>query len=239
MWHSATRATGQAPRGHFEQALQVCAALAKQHPGDSSFKSDLASVFGEEGAAMVRSGRLDEAEKALKQSLDYSRAMLASDPDDAAQRLVTAAASEWLAAIAHSAASGLTPNNCGTRPSRIRKDLALLESRNVPAQASLALALAHSGRRDEALKNAEAILKTNADRPAVLVSLAACFAACAASARMMVIVAALWRWRSTNWARPFATATVIPSQSGPSLTSPHSFPMPVSRSWSMASSLDR
>ena len=95
---------------------------------------------------------------------------------------VTAGASEQLAAIAHKRGKLADAERLWRSALEIRTELAQLETGNVSAQASLALALAHSGRRDEALKNAEALLKTNADRPAVLVSLARCFAACAAGA---------------------------------------------------------
>jgi hypothetical protein len=100
----------QTARQHFDQALQICTKLAAQHPRHVSFKGDLASVFGEQGAALARGGQHDEAEKAFSPSLAYSRVVLERDPEDAAQEL----------------------------------------------------------------------LKTNAGRPAVLVTLARCFAACAA-----------------------------------------------------------
>jgi len=173
---------GQTARRHFEQAVQICAALAERHPGDVSFKGDLASVSGEQGAAMARSGQRDEAEKALLQSLEYSRAVLASDPADSGQRLVTAAGSEWLAAIAHKRGKLPDAERLWHSALEIRTELAQLEARNVPAQASLALAVAHCSRWAEALKRAEALSKSNADKPAVLLPLARCFAACAGGA---------------------------------------------------------
>ena len=116
----------------------------------------------------------------MSQSLDFSRAVLERDPDDAAQRLVTAAASEGLAALSHTRGKPADAEKLWRSALEIRTELAQLETHNVTAQAALGLALAHSGRRDEALKKAEALLKANADRPAVLVKLTQCFAACAA-----------------------------------------------------------
>jgi predicted nucleic acid-binding protein len=63
----------------------------------------------------------------------------------------------------------------------IRRGLAQLEPGNLPRQADLALALAHCGRRDEAARQAEVVLRGAADRTAVLLPLARCFAACAAA----------------------------------------------------------
>jgi tetratricopeptide (TPR) repeat protein len=92
---------------------------------------------------------------------------------------VTAASSEWLAVLAHKRGKLAEAEKLWRSALEIRTELTQLEPHNVPAQAALALGLAHSGRRDEALKNAEGLLKTNADRPAVLLPLARCFAACA------------------------------------------------------------
>jgi len=167
-------------RPHFEEALQICAVLADQHPGAFSFKADLASVYGEQGAALARIGQDEEAEKAVIQSLSYARAVLARDPEDAAQRLVTADGTERLAALAQKRGKPAAAATLWRAALEIRTDLAQLEPHNVPGQAALALALAHSGRRDEALRKAEELFRTNADRPAVLLPLARCFAACAA-----------------------------------------------------------
>jgi tetratricopeptide (TPR) repeat protein len=167
-------------RPHFEQALQICKALAAKYPGNASFKGDLASVYGEQGAALARDGQHDEAEKAFNQSLAYSRAILAHDPEDAAQRVVTAAASEQLAALAQNRGKPADAERLWRSALLIRTELAQFETQNVPAQAALALVQAHSGRCDDAMKKAEELLRTNADRPAVLLPLARCFAACAA-----------------------------------------------------------
>ncbi len=169
----------QSARGHIDEALKICTALAAQYPGQLSFKGDLASVYVEHAAALARSDRPDEAEKAFAQSLDYARAVLARDPDDAAQRLVLARCTEWLASLAGKRGKQPDADRLWRSALEIRTELAGLETRNAPAQAALALALAHSSRQAEALKKAEQLLKTNANRPAVLIPLARCFAACA------------------------------------------------------------
>jgi serine/threonine-protein kinase len=172
----------QNARPHFEQALQICASLAQQFPAHLSFKGDLASVYAEQGEAMARTGLHDQAARAFNQSLSYSRAVLARDPEEAAQRLVTAGASEWLAALAQKRGERAEAEKLWRSALEIRTELAQLESQNVPAQVALALSLAHTGRCDLALKNAEERLRTNPDRPAVLFPLARCFAACVACA---------------------------------------------------------
>jgi eukaryotic-like serine/threonine-protein kinase len=169
-------------RPHFDEALQICSALAGQHPEHMPFRADLASVYGEQGAALARSGQQDEAEKALNQSLNYARDVLARDPEDVTQRLVTAGASEQLAALAVKRGKPAEAERLWRVALEIRTELAQLEPYNVPAQAALALALAHSGRRAEASKRAEDLLKTNAARTPILLPLARCFAVCAAGA---------------------------------------------------------
>jgi len=169
-------------RPHFEEALQICAVLADQHPESFSFKADLASVYGEQAAALARIGRDDEAEKAANHSLTYARTVLAHDPEDAAQRLVTAENSERLAALAQKRGKPADAAPFWRTALEIRRDLAQLDPHNVPARASLALSLAHAGRGDEALSKAEELCKHNANRPAVLLPLCRCFAVCAAGA---------------------------------------------------------
>jgi serine/threonine-protein kinase len=166
-------------RRHLDAALEICETLADRYPQHLSFKGDLASVHGEEGAALGRTGRDEEAEKALNESLSYSHEVLARDPENTAQRLVTAQDSEGLASLAQKRGKHNDAVRLWRVGLEIRSDLAQLETHNVPAQAALAVALAHSGRTDEALKKAEELLKSNADRPAVLLPLARCFAACA------------------------------------------------------------
>jgi tetratricopeptide (TPR) repeat protein len=170
----------QIARRHLEEALRICTNLVEKHPRELNYKGDLASVYGEQGAALARSGQTDEAKRALNHSLHYAHAVLASDPEDGVQRLVTAGSSEELAALAHKRGKLADAERLWRSALEIRSELAKRETHNVSAQAALALALAHSGRRDEALKKAEQLLKTNANRPAVLLPIARCFAVCAA-----------------------------------------------------------
>jgi tetratricopeptide (TPR) repeat protein len=168
--------------GHFDQALQICTMLCAQHPQHLSFRADLACVYGEHGAALARGGQIEKAEKALSESLNHSTAVLARVPDDTTQRLVKARDNEELAILALKRGKKADADRLWRSALEIRTELAELEPKNVPAQAALAVALAHSGRRDEALKKAEDLFKTNPDRSAVLLPLARCFAACAAGA---------------------------------------------------------
>jgi serine/threonine-protein kinase len=167
-------------RTHFEEAIQICAVLADRYPGDFSFKGDLASVYGEQAAALARIFQDGEAEKAINQSLRYAGDALAHNPEDTAQRLATAAGRERLAAIYQRRGKPARAAAEWRAALQVRTELAQLEPDNVPAQAALALALAHSGKCDEAATKAEELFHANSDRPAVLVPLAQCFAACAA-----------------------------------------------------------
>jgi serine/threonine-protein kinase len=168
-------------RRHLDEALQICAVLADLYPGSFDFKGDLASVYFEQGEALLRIGQNDQAENALNQALKYSGIVLAKNPEHATQRLVAAAGAERLAALAQKRGRAADAARHFREALDIRTELAQLEPRNVPAQAALALALAHIGRHDQALKTAEALMKTNADRPAILFPLARAFAACATS----------------------------------------------------------
>jgi eukaryotic-like serine/threonine-protein kinase len=172
----------QSARRHFDEALKICTALAGQHPQHMGFQGDLASIYGELGTALAQSGQHDEAEKALNQSLDYAREVLNRDPEDSTQRLVTAGDSEQLAALALKRGKQAEADRRWQVALEIRTDLAQLEPGNVPIQAAFALALAHSGRRPEAMKRAEELLKPNAARTSVLLPLARCFAVCSAGA---------------------------------------------------------
>ncbi len=169
-------------RSHFDQALQICTLLITQHPQHMPFRGDLATIQGEYGAMLARSGQDAEAESALNQSLAYAREVLAHDAEDTFQRQVTAADSELLAALTSKHGKPADAERLWRNALEIRTDLAQLEPHNLPMQAAFALALAHSGRRDEALKKAEDLLKSNADRTPILLPLARCFAVCAARA---------------------------------------------------------
>jgi tetratricopeptide (TPR) repeat protein len=169
----------QNSRLHFTQALQICNELAERFPRDLSFKGDLAMVSSEWGEALARIGQDIEAEGVLNQSLEYSRAALARKPDDAAQRLVTAASSERLAALAHKRGKTSEEDRLWRLALDIRNERADFDVHNVLTQAALALALAHSRQCTEALHKAELLLKASPDRPAVLLPLARAFAACA------------------------------------------------------------
>ena len=168
---------------HLDRAVEICTRLAEAHPQHVGFKADLASIGVEQGAALLRAGHDEQAEEVLDQSLEFSRMVLARNPEDTTQRLVTAAASEQLAALAQKRSKPADAQRRWGSALEIRAELAQLEPQNVPAQAALAVALAHAGRRDEAMKKAGDLLKSHADRPAVLLPLARCFAVCAAGVK--------------------------------------------------------
>ena len=93
--------------------------LAGQHPEHAGFKGDLASLNGEKGTALAKNGKDDEAEKALNQTLSFARAVLARDPEDAAQVLITVVDNERLAALAHKRGKQADEERLyGGRPSR-------------------------------------------------------------------------------------------------------------------------
>ncbi len=219
----------QRAQPHFDLAKQICSRLAGEHRENLGFRGDLASVYGEQGAALARSGQPDEAEKALNQSLDYARDVLSRSPEDAAQRLVTAAGSEQLAALAIKRDKQAEAKRLWNVALEFRTELAQLEPHNLPAQAALALALAHSGRCEEALKKAEELLKTNPDRTPILLPLARCFAVCASALPPTPIAAAQNRSPATPWPRPSATVTATPLPSARTRTSPSSSPTPNSK----------
>jgi tetratricopeptide (TPR) repeat protein len=165
---------------HFDQAIGICDELARRFSGDFNIRADLAGIFGEYGAALARHGECDRAEMACRRSLQGAEAVLAHDPEDLARRLLMATAHERLAALALRRGKPADAECSWRAALAIRAELAPLEPRNLPRQAELALALARCGRCKEALRKAEELLPVAADRPALLLPLARCFAACAA-----------------------------------------------------------
>jgi hypothetical protein len=95
-------------------------------------------------------------------------------------RPVMAAANDRLAAIALRANRPANAQRFFQESLESQSELVRLEPGNLTRQVELALALAHCGRRDEAARKAEALGRTAADRPALLIPLARCFASCAA-----------------------------------------------------------
>ncbi len=67
-------------RRHWEQALGIVEALARQFPAVSSFQGDLAEINGEYGDELARRGQDAEAERALRRSLQLAGSVLAQDP---------------------------------------------------------------------------------------------------------------------------------------------------------------
>ena len=168
-------------QSHFERAAGICDELSHRFPRAMSFRGDVATVRGEYGDALARIGKDAEAETALRQSLEGAKAVVAHDPDDIAQRSLLAIAHERLASVARRRGK-LSEMEIAYRVAlEIRRELAELEPANLPRQADLALALAHCGRRDEAARQADQLLRAAADRTALALPLARCFAACAAA----------------------------------------------------------
>jgi hypothetical protein len=106
--------------------------------------------------------------------------VLAHDPEDLAGRLLMATAQERLGAVALRRGKPADAGRSWRAALAIRAEVAPLEPHNLPRRGELALALARCGRRAEAVRTAEELLPVAADRPALLLPLARCFAACAA-----------------------------------------------------------
>jgi tetratricopeptide (TPR) repeat protein len=200
---------------HFQKAATICEELARQFPRSFGFRGDLASVYGDYGEALTRLGKVDEAEKACRRSLDHARAVVAHEPDNAAQRVVLATAYDRLAAIARLRGKPAEAKTSYRATLEIRIDLARLDPGSLPRQADLALARAHCGERDEAVRQAEDLARDAANRAAVSLPLAKCFAACAAAdsdanvrsrdvARMLELLGAAIR---DGYADSFAVST--------------------------------
>jgi tetratricopeptide (TPR) repeat protein len=167
-------------RQHLDQAIRICDELVRRFAHVPNFKGDLAVIHEAYGEALSGRGDDSEAEKALRSSLQHAESALAQDPEEMTVRPVIAAADDRLAAIALRANRPADAQRLFRKSLEIRSELVRLEPCNLPWQADLSLALAHCGRRDEAARKAEDLMRTAADRPALLIPLARCFAACAA-----------------------------------------------------------
>jgi serine/threonine-protein kinase len=167
-------------RQYLDQAIRICGELIRRFSAVSSFKGDMAVVCRAYGDSLSDRGDDSEAEKLLRRSLQHAESALAQDPEELTVRPVIAAANDRLAAIALRSNRPADAQRLFRASLEIRSELVRLEPCNLPWQADLALALAHCGRRDEAARKAEELMRTAADRPALLIPLARCFAACAA-----------------------------------------------------------
>jgi serine/threonine-protein kinase len=167
-------------RQHLDQAIGICDDLVRRFAREPGFKADLAAIHGSYGDALSRRGDDAEAEKALRRSLQHAESALAQNPEEQGVQPVMAAADDALAAIALKAHREADAQRLFQASLEIRVELARLDPSNLPRQAELALALAHCGRREEAARKADELMRTAADRPVLLIPLARCFAACAA-----------------------------------------------------------
>ena len=168
---------------HLDRAVEICTRLAEAHPQHVGFKADLASIGVEQGAALLPRRPRRTGRGGSRSSRSSSPVWSWHRPEDTTQHLVTAAASEQLAALARKRSKPADAQRRWGSALEIRADMAQLEPQNVPAQAALAVAFAHASHRDEAMKKAGDLLKSHADRPAVLLPLARCFAVCAAGVK--------------------------------------------------------
>ncbi len=168
-------------RQHLEEAIRICDELVHRFAGEPGFKADLAAIYAAYGDALLRRGDDKEAEKALRRSLQHAESALAQDPGEPRVRPEMAAADDGLAAIALRARREAEAQRLFQASLEIRTELVRLEPGNQPRQVELALALAHCGRRDEAARKADELIRTAADRPALLIPLARSCAACASA----------------------------------------------------------
>ncbi len=121
---------------HFEQAIQICEALSRQFPNDSTFHSDLAEVFGNYADALVRFGKLDDAEKAYNRSLREALLALARSPDDAGRRQIAADAHDRLGSCLARRGQNTAADEHLKATLAVRAELAELEPGNLPRQAA-------------------------------------------------------------------------------------------------------
>jgi serine/threonine-protein kinase len=168
-------------RQHLEEAIRICDELVHRFAGVPGFKADLATIYAVYGDALSRRGDDTEAEKALRRSLQHAESALAQNPEELRVQSVMAAADDGLASIALRAHREDDAERLFRASLEIHTELVRLEPGNRPRQAELALALAHCGRRDEAERKGDEILRTASDRLVLLIPLARCFAACAAA----------------------------------------------------------
>jgi tetratricopeptide (TPR) repeat protein len=166
-------------RQHLDQAIRICDELVRRFAAVPGFKGDLAAIYRAYGDALSDRGDDSEAEKALRRSLQHAESALAQDPEAMTVRPVMAAANDRLAAIALRTNRPAVAQRHFQASLEIQSELVRLEPCNLTRQVELALALAHCGRRDEAAHKAEELGRTAADRPALLIPLARCFASCA------------------------------------------------------------
>jgi serine/threonine-protein kinase len=168
-------------RQHLDEAVRITDELARRFGDVSGFKTDLAAVHAAYGDALLRRGEDAGAEEVFRRAMRHAESALAQNPEELRVPPLLAAIDDGLAAVALRARRESDARRLFQTSLEIRSELVRLDPANLPRRAELALALAHCGRRDEAVKQADELMRTAVDRPALLIPLARCFAACAAA----------------------------------------------------------
>jgi serine/threonine-protein kinase len=177
-WH-----LGDAPsmQEAFKQALGVSEALVKEYPKAFWYKKDLAEIQAAFGEAQLRLGTAALAYSTFEQALKNLQPALQESPDVVAAKEVLALVEEGLAASALRLDRRPEAAKLFQDALTLREELIQIEPGNLTWRAAYLRALAHCGRYDEAVKQADEIRRRAPASPPLLLQAARCYAVCAAS----------------------------------------------------------
>jgi tetratricopeptide (TPR) repeat protein len=130
----------------------------------------------------VRQGRDDEARASYQRARQDFDIHLARNPDDPEQQPSLALRHERLGGVAQRRGQGVEAEKHYGEALKIREDLAVLHPDHRVWQAAYAVALAHAGKHAVAARRADDLRRQAGQSPELLLQVARCHAACAASA---------------------------------------------------------
>jgi serine/threonine-protein kinase len=178
-WH---RGDSKATTQYFRDGLELGETLAKEHPGDFSFKEDLAVVYGAQGDALTRLGREEEARASYQRSRENLEILLARNPDDPEQQPNLALLHERLGGMAQRRGERMEAEKHYREALKLREDLAVLHPDHRIWQAAYVLTLARCGKHAQAARRADDLRRQAGQSPESLLQLARCHAVCASAA---------------------------------------------------------
>jgi tetratricopeptide (TPR) repeat protein len=166
---------------HFAEAVRLGEELDREHPEAVSFRADLAETHGAYGDALLRLGKLEDAEKSYQDALKNVQGVVAKKPDDLSQQPLLAETYERLGALAARQVRGVEAETHYATALRLRTELLKVDQTSLPRQTAYLLALARCGKHVESARGVEQIRLRASKSTPFLLQIARCLAVCAAA----------------------------------------------------------
>jgi eukaryotic-like serine/threonine-protein kinase len=172
----------KAAEKHFGECLAICLGFAKQFPKDTSFQWDLVDAYGAKCDSQLGFGQVAEAQASLDESQRRLDPLIERAIDDVSKVPLLAAALQRSAALARAQKKPDDAIRYTAEAAKLWAELVQVEPNNLNWQASYMMALARTGKMDEATKIATMLRERAPHSSELLLQVARCYAVCAASA---------------------------------------------------------